>query len=229
MLTLNEIGLKHKTDKASEGHNYLHFYERFFEPLRHKDVMLVEAGIGGYEFPDRGGESLRTWREYFPAATIIGFDKYPKPGINVHGVYVYQMDQTDEQALVNAFAPEPDNDNRPRQVIDIFIDDASHINDLSIRTFEIMFPLVKPGGLYIWEDIHTSYWEKEYNGFADPDLSNYMLHRPIERATAAAFLHRLQDGLQADTLEPRFRGPWDGHIEEMHFMRNTCVMVKRKQ
>lgn len=227
MQTLNEIGLKHKTDKASEGHNYLYFYERFFEPLRHKDILLVEAGIGGYEYPDRGGESLRTWREYFPGATIIGFDKYPKPAINVHGVHVYTMEQTDELALHRAFGHTP---------IDVFIDDASHINPLSIRTFEIMFPLVKPGGLYIWEDIHTSFWAKEYQGvmsrYAEPLpalITDLLPAGQRPGMTAINFLHDLQVGLQADTLEPAVRGPWDGHLEEMHFIRNTCVMVKRKQ
>jgi hypothetical protein len=221
MQTLNELGLKHKTDKASDGHNYLHFYERFLSPLRDQDIMLVEAGIGGYDKPDEGGQSLRMWREYFSKATIIGFDKFQKPGINVNGVYVYQIDQTDEQALVNAFAPEPDNDNNPRQVIDVFIDDASHVNPWSIRTFEIMFPLLKPGGIYIWEDIHTSFWAKGYQGVMLRRQGNHS-------ARATDFLHDLQVGLQADTLEPAIRGVWDGHIEEMHFMRNTCVMIKRK-
>jgi hypothetical protein len=220
-LSLNAIGLNFKTDKASDGHNYLHFYERYLQHLREESIILVEAGIGGYEFRDQGGQSLRMWSKYFqhPDTKIYGFDKFDKGGIISTGATILQIDQTDEAALLNAFG---------NMAIDVFIDDASHINPLSIRTFEIMFPLVKPGGVYIWEDIHTSYWTENYNGYPDPDLGNYLLQKPIEKATAAAFLHRLQDGLQVDTLEEQYRGPWDGHVEEIHFMRNTCVIIKRK-
>jgi hypothetical protein len=227
-MTLDEIGLKAGTDKASSGHNYLHFYEKHLSHLRHDPVILVEAGIGGYEFPDRGGESLKMWRKYFTHdhASIVGFDVYEK-NINIPGTRIHQISQDDETKLnfiLGAYGG-----------IDIFIDDASHINPLSIRTFEIMFPLVKPGGVYIWEDIHTSFWVKEYKGVMSrrseplPALITDLLpayERP--GITAINFLHDLQTGMQVDTLEPHLRGPWDGHIQEMHFMRNTCVIIKRK-
>jgi hypothetical protein len=221
-MTLDQIGLKAGTDKASSGHNYLHFYEKHLAHLRHEPVILVEAGIGGYEFSNKGGESLRMWDKYFdhPGKIIIGFDVYDKSGVISPGAQIFQIDQTDEDTLRSMFGS---------LGLDVFIDDASHINEKSIRTFEIMFPMLKPGGVYIWEDIHTSYWAENYGGFPDPDLSNYALHRPAHKATAVAFLQRLQDGLQVDTLEDQHRGPWDGHIEEMHFMRNTCVIIKRKQ
>ena len=212
-IVLDNLGKIMRTDKSSEGHNYLHFYERFLFPLREKPITLIEAGIGGYHYPDRGGESLRMWAAYFsnPAAKIIGFDVYAKNPDLAPGATIFHINQIDETGLINHFGNIP---------IDVFIDDASHVNNLSIRTFEIMFPLLKPGGIYIWEDIHTSYWEQEYNGHPNP-LSG--------KVTAASFLHRLQDGLQVDTLEEQHRGAWDGHIEEMHFMRNTCVIIKRKQ
>lgn len=212
-MTLDEIGLRAGTDKASAGHNYLHFYERYLHHLKYEPVVLIEAGIGGYNFPDRGGESLRMWDKYFthPDKKIIGFDVFDKSGVISPGGTILQIDQTDEQALQKHFGG---------LAIDVFIDDASHVNTMSIRTFETMFPMLKPGGVYIWEDIHTSYWAENYGGDPDP-LSG--------KITAASFLHRLQDGLQVDTLEPRYRGLWDGHVEEMHFMRNTCVIIKRKQ
>lgn len=213
-ISLNALGLNFKTDKASDGHNYLNFYERYLQHLRDEPVILVEAGVGGYQFRDQGGQSLRVWSKYFqhPDTKIFGFDKYDKSAIISTGATILQIDQTDEAALMSAFG---------NLAIDVFIDDASHINPLSIRTFEIMFPLVKPGGIYIWEDIHTSFWKKEYEG----TMNRY----PHPTETAVSFLQNLQTGLQVDTLDEHHRGPWDGHIEEMHFMRNTCVIVKRKQ
>jgi hypothetical protein len=216
-MTLDQIGLKAGTDKASSGHNYLHFYEKHLSHLRHEPIILVEAGIGGYEFSNKGGESLRMWDKYFthPDRKIIGFDVYDKSGVISPGAQIYQIDQTDEQTLQGKFGG---------LGLDVFIDDASHINPLSIRTFEIMFPMLKPGGIYIWEDIHTSYWEPEYMGKMDRRPN-----RNYTNPTAVDFLQDLQTGMQVDTLEPEYRGPWDGHIEEMHFMRNTCVIIKRKQ
>lgn len=211
-MTLDQIGLRAGTDKASNGHNYLNFYEKFLSPLRNEPIILIEAGVGGYAFPDRGGESLRMWSKYFehPDRKIVGFDLHDKSGVLSTGALILQIDQTDEAALQQNFGHLP---------IDVFIDDASHVNPYSIQTFKIMFPLLKPGGIYIWEDIHTSFWKEEYQG--------EMCRHP--ETTAITFLQELQIGLQADTLVPNIRYPWDGHVEEMHFARNTCVIVKRKQ
>jgi len=208
-MTLDQIALKHKTDKASNGHNYCHFYEQFLGPLRAKPITLIDAGIGGYEYPDRGGESLRMWREYFPVATVIGFDLHGKPSLYVPGTVIYQGSQDDE-----AFVKEMiEREGQP----DVFIDDASHINALTIRTFEIMFPHLKPGGIYIVEDIHTGLWVDNYSGNPEPMVPGTILH----------YLARLTYGLHADTMQPDQRGPFDGHIESMHFYRNTCLIKKR--
>ena len=43
---------------------------------------------------------------------------------------------------------------------DIIVDDGSHVPWHQLFTFEIMFDTwLKPGGLYIIEDVETSYWD----------------------------------------------------------------------
>jgi len=218
-MTLDEIALKHKTDKSSKGHGYCEFYEQYLGKLRDQPIILMEAGVGGYKFPDRGGESLRTWREYFSNenALVIGFDLYSKRDVNIPGAKIYQGAQDDETFL-NWLV---EYDGQP----DVFIDDASHVNPLTIRTFEIMFPLLKPGGIYIIEDIHTGLWttpqdpENDYKGNPEPMANGTILH----------YIARLTYGLHADTIRPDYRGPFDGHIESMHIYRNTCLIKKRKQ
>lgn len=218
MKSLNEIGIETQTDKAAgvdHGHGYLDFYETFLAPYRHKETRLIEIGVGGYEFPDRGGQSLRMWDQYFdhPLTLITGVDLYPKhlsAGLSQR-VRTFVTDQTNEielNRLVEAMGGAPD----------IVIDDASHINDLSIQTFDIMFGLLKPGGIYIWEDVHTSFWP-DYNGYP----------KPLAPGTAIHYLARLAAGLQVDTIHAELREKWDGHIKSMHFMRNTCVIIKRDQ
>jgi len=41
-------------------------------------------------------------------------------------------------------------------LIDLVVDDASHIYSPSLATFETLFPLIRPGGLYILEDWRAS-------------------------------------------------------------------------
>ena len=53
---LNDLGLKYKTDKASEDHNFLDFYE---EHLPKNPKRLLE--VGTYE-----GASLEMWRDFYP-------------------------------------------------------------------------------------------------------------------------------------------------------------------
>jgi len=47
--------------------------------------------------------------------------------------------------------------------IDLIIDDGSHKSSDIIRTLNFLFPYLTPGGIYLVEDIFTSYW-KSYGG-----------------------------------------------------------------
>jgi len=44
---------------------------------------------------------------------------------------------------------------------DFFIDDTSHNSELTIKTFEIVWPLLKSGSFYCIEDTHTNYYRNE--------------------------------------------------------------------
>ncbi len=164
--------LKYITDKSSVGHDYCKIYEKYFEPVRNANIKLLEAGIGGYEHVDQGGGDLQGFAEYFSQGEIYGFDLHPKKLKHHPRVHLFQVSQHDKEALVNTFgniAP-----------FDVIIDDASHIAPLTIATFEILFPMLKTGGLYIIEDCHVSFWEKHYCGCSDrtnktqPHIHNYI-------------------------------------------------------
>jgi hypothetical protein len=61
--SLDEVGLKHGTDKSSDGHNHLTFYGNFFLPLRESGIRILEIGV-------LRGASVRTWEEYFPMPSL---------------------------------------------------------------------------------------------------------------------------------------------------------------
>jgi hypothetical protein len=44
--------------------------------------------------------------------------------------------------------------------LDLVIDDASHLYEATKASFEILFPLIEPGGLYIIEDWAWAHWRE---------------------------------------------------------------------
>lgn len=59
----------------------------------------------------------------------------------------YGVDQADRKPLIDLVRAELDG-----ALIDVVIDDASHLLTPTRASFESLFPLVRPGGLYIIED-----------------------------------------------------------------------------
>jgi hypothetical protein len=49
--------------------------------------------------------------------------------------------------------------------VDIVLDDGSHQTKHQIESFKILFPEMSEGGLYMVEDLHTSYWRGYGGGY----------------------------------------------------------------
>ena len=197
------------TDKWG-SHSYAEFYERHFRPLRRKKINLLEIGIGGYREPELGGASLRTWRTYFARGNIFGIDIYDKHPHDEHRIKTFKGSQTDNEFL----------DHVINEIgrIDIVIDDGSHVNEHVLSTFKYLFPRISQNGIYVIEDLGTSYWHK-YGG------SSVDLQRPD---TTMGFLKQLVDGLnyteyEIDNYEPTY---FDRHIVAMHFYHNMVFIRK---
>jgi SAM-dependent methyltransferase len=141
---LDEIGRKHGTDKCAgpgSTHDYLRKYEFFFRPLREKAFTFLELGV--YK-----GASLRVWSEYFTQAKIYGVDIEPSALNHAGGraeVLIGDLAKNDFlQSLI---------DLQPAVVLD----DASHWWPDQLRALFTLYPALSSGGLYIIEDIHTSF------------------------------------------------------------------------
>lgn len=145
-MTLEELAIKYGTDKQCKvGHGYTTYYEKYFEPIRFNNINLLELGV-------REGWSMYLWNEYFPNANIYGLDNNLEglcpTHFNSSRIHFKICSQTDSDVIIKWL-----NDI---DEFDIIIDDASHISKLSIESFNILFPLLKIGGLYIIEDLHVS-------------------------------------------------------------------------
>lgn len=207
MSTLDEIAIRAMTDKASNGHNYTRVYETYLERMRDQPLLIFELGIGGYQYPDRGGQSLRMWSEYFPHARIVGIDCYEKVGMDTDRVTIVKGSQDNPEFLADLVAT--------HGVPDLIIDDASHLCELTIKSFEILFPMLKAGGLYFCEDVHTSFWV-DYGG--DPD--------PSQGKTTVKFFQGLTPQLSHDTLVQEYRNTYAGYLDFIHFYRNLVIIKK---
>ena len=204
--TLDELAIKHGTDKSSLHHNYCHIYEQYFKHLQHEHIKFAEVGFGGYEYPDRGGQGLRMWREWFTKAEIICVDLFFK--INpVPGTEFIQLSQDNEEIAGIC------------KGASVFIDDGSHINPLTIRTFELVWPVLAPGAFYVIEDIESSWcpadgWAK---GCSDP--YNY------EAPTAKNLGVELISAINAQYV-PNFAHLYKD-IQSVHFHKNVIIIKKR--
>jgi len=170
---LSQIATKYDTDKGLQHHGYTATYDKLFNHLRNDVKTFLEVGIGGYEFSDRGGGSLKMWQEYFTNAEIHGIDLYDKSKLDAGRITTWQGSQ-DDGTFINEVISQI---GQP----DIIIDDASHINALTIQTFKLLFPHLKNGGIYIVEDVHTNYWADHYGGSQEikdrdyPTVMNFFL------------------------------------------------------
>jgi hypothetical protein len=48
--------------------------------------------------------------------------------------------------------------------LDLIVDDGSHLTSHQIKSLELLRPKLKPGGIYILEDIHTSFMSEYMDG-----------------------------------------------------------------
>lgn len=208
---LDTIGLKTGTDKNSDYHNYLDIYESYLKELKCERLTLIELGVGGYQFADKGGEGLRMWYDYFRRAKIIGIDIYPKEGIINDRTEFWQGSQTDKSLLKTILRRE---ENAERIIV---IDDCSHNNKLTIETFNIIFPQLKKGDLYFVEDVHTSYYDtQEFGGNEKPGAKD----------TTMQFFSFLTHQLNGEHLKLEYQNQYARMIEFIHFYKELIVIKK---
>ena len=208
---LNILCLIFGSDKNG-GHNYTKHYSKHFKKYRFKPVKLLEIGVGGYEDPHQGGASLRMWKKYFPFGKIVSLDIYDKSALQENRIKIYQGSQVDPDVLSRIV-----DENGS---FDLIIDDGSHVNNHIITTFQYLFPKLKKGGIYVIEDIQTSYWKSmggDNENFNNPE-------------TAMNFCKRLTDSLNYSEFNIKGYQPnyYDLNITSIHFYRNLVFIYKNE-
>ncbi len=148
-------------------HGYGLYYTRHLAEKRFRRRAVMEIGVGGYEERAAGG-SLRYWRDFFPRATSVGMDIHQKDidlGNRVRFVRGDQSSAADLARSIESLGAVPE----------IVIDDGSHDGRHTWASFEYLFPRMPTDGVYVIEDLHTSYWEDFEGAIPAPEGSGLHL------------------------------------------------------
>ncbi len=130
-----------KPDKYDLG--YIHeFYSEVLTPFKDTCSKILEIGI-------QYGLSMLLWKEYFINAEVYGIDtEYCHHVTNSSRLHPYFLDAY-TQSSVGLFVPES---------FDVVIDDGPHTLESMIFFCRYYLPLVKPGGVFVVEDIIDTTW-----------------------------------------------------------------------
>lgn len=181
--------------------HYFAIYETHLRRFQRQAPTLLEIGVSH-------GGSLRMWREYFgPGATIIGLDKDPRAatldGLDGHVRVGDQGDDGFLRSVIDELGP-----------FDIVIDDGSHRPSHQVSSLLALWDALVPGGVYIVEDLHTSYWP-DYDGGPGQETFMDLVKQMVDDINA---VHSRSEALQPSR--------WTREVTGMHVYDSVVVLDK---
>lgn len=192
MKTLTELANKYKSDKGTdvvalreawgrgdkdEVHGYSLYYDKLFKPYQNLSIDFLEIGIADWRCP---GSSLKMWYEYFPLATIYGFDNfwsevnYNKLNPEQVKEHAKQFENDRTQIFIGDQADRKDlerfgNQHSMFTAFDIVVEDGSHFPDHQMITLAGIFPYMGIDSMYIIEDIQIPGISQGRHGYDNVD------------------------------------------------------------
>jgi len=185
--------------------DFLKIYDFYFNPFKKRKINILEIGIDT-------GNSLRFWKNYFSKkSNIIGLD-IKKYNFKDKNIFTFQGRQEDIFFLSQI--------TKKFKKFDIIIDDGSHNCKDIIKSFNYFFNYLNNEGIYIVEDLQTSYFPR-YNG------SRINLKK---NNTSMNFLKNLTDSINYEHFDLPFTksSTYDGKIKFVHFFQNVAIVKKGK-
>lgn len=204
---------KEKRFPVYKWHHYFEIYDRHFSKYKDTHPIIIEIGVW------QGG-SLEMWNDYFKGqCTIYGIDINPdckRFESEFPNVKIFIGDQSNVDFLNKIKAEVPN--------IDILIDDGSHINSHVITTFEALYSNIVPGGTYLIEDLHTSYWEEYGGGLLRQGTSIEYLKSLIDKVNAKHLRELEEHSANVKQIDTDFSCT----TQAIHFYDSITVLEKHK-
>ncbi len=203
--------LAQKFNTGKYGCGYMNPYEFHLAPFLGRPIRLLEMGVAA-------GASIQMWAEYFPQGKILGVDLSPPiscPPTWDNGRVEITQGNLDDNDFVTQYISQTGGK------FDLVIDDAGHTMEQQKRLFSTFFPHVIPGGLYIVEDLHTSYWKTNFGGgWKEPGTMVEYLKELIDIPTREAWR------VDARCENPPPPQPYENEIHSLHFYHGICFLYK---
>ncbi len=208
-----EVFLAHEGQVAHKWDHYLPVYEQLLG--RYAEGFVDENGgrrpLRFLEIGVSEGGSLEVWRKYFgPEAVIHGLDIDPKCAFVVpDSVARVHIGSQDDGELLRRVVREMGG-------VDVVLDDGSHVASHQRATFDVLWPLLAEGGVYICEDLHTAYWPGYEGG----------LHRPGQFISVAK---ALVDGMHrwyARMPDTQLHRSGQHEVRAVHFYDSVVAIEK---
>jgi hypothetical protein len=194
--SLDAIALLHGTDKSTNGHGYTAIYEHYLSGRRADSVSVLEIGI--YK-----GASLQMWRDYFPSGHVVGIDKRPEAAQCAGDrIDVCIGDQANPRFLKEV--------GESKGSFDLVVDDGAHLAPAQKTSLLALWPYLRSGGLYVIEDLQTSYMSKYRMGWRHPETTVEFLKYLVDDIHGAFHRH--------DVVLP--------NMESLHFYDGLCVICR---
>jgi hypothetical protein len=143
------------TDKgagAPHHHNYLATYDKLFKSFQDEPIHLLEVG---YLY----GASCKLWEAYFSKAKITAIERGDN-AVLLPGLERTTLIEADMNLLTSDYLLSLSNGP-----IDIAIDDGSHQLADQLHFIKVVYPVLKPGGILVIEDVQDI--NTQYKTFKD--------------------------------------------------------------
>ena len=230
-MTLTEIANRLQLDKGTEipkdGRHHgprLHFttiYDKYLLPLKNESISILEIGIAN-------GNSLKMWTECFTKAKVFGIDIKKCTQYETDKIKTFVADQTNRKELSLVAIK--------TGALDVIIVDGGHMMAQQQISLGYLFSLLKPGGMYFIEDLHTSFWP--YGPYKDLYGTKLDINKNRSNTTVSVIETFIKTGKIKsefmETSEMRYLEKWTENCQlfdlpKTEYGPNKLALLERKR
>jgi len=206
-----------KKNKKIMGSFFTKWYDFYFDKIKDRKLNILEIGVAN-------GDSLKMWKILFVNSKIYGIDidknkKKLENNPGLEGVNIFIGDQSSKYFLKKVC-------QNIKNGFDIIIDDGSHITGHQIFSFEYLFPKLNKGGIYVIEDVHTSYI-KEFRKGSCKNTINYF-KKKIDDINVNGKIKKYYNNYNILNETKNKLSYYEKNIEGIHFYPDICFIFKKK-
>ena len=241
---LSQLALMTKNPKGPDRHFYTKIYEELFQDLKDKPLNILEiqaeSNEPGPKIESETQSTRQMWDAYFShQQTQLHFIDQQK----ISSSHLKKLSPRCCLHLINQFNQKELASLGQKMNFDLIIDSGALSIRRQVESFNALLPALKPGGIYIIENLFSSYLApyNQYEGYRAGIGSPQKPQTPSY--STVRFLQSLVDYINKGPAQSPFQHApiqqwpnqvknnlnyYEREIESVHFYSNLCVITKRK-